>query len=122
MLLTHNEDGDPVALFVNGTDKAEEVQIVMDERMFSDTVIRVVQLSAKVFLACDLRVLNGSFVYEKMNYASRREKLEHLLDTFHYPSMTALISYDEVPEDTPIRGWETYDDMPGTMGVFLSSV
>lgn len=122
MLLTHNEDGNPIALFVNGADKAESIQLVMDERMFSDTVIRVVQLSTKVFLACDIRVLNGSFIYEKMNYAERRQKLEHLLDAFHYPSMTALISYDEVPEDTPIRGWETYDDMPGTMGVFLSSV
>ena len=94
----------------------------MDERVFSDTIIRVNQLSAKVFLACDLRVLNGSFIYEKMNYIERRNKLEHILDSFHYPSMTALISYEEVPEDTPIRGWETYDNLPGSMGVFLSNV
>ena len=93
--------------------------MIMDERVFSDTVIRVVQLSSHVFLACDLRVLNGSSVFEKLKYTDRRVKLENLLESFHFPSLTALISYEEVPEDTPIRGWETYDDMPGTMGVFI---
>jgi hypothetical protein len=26
---------------------------------------------------------------------------------------------DEVPPLTSVRGWETYDDQPGTLGVFL---
>lgn len=91
----------------------------MDERVFSDTVIRVIQVSKDVFLACDLRWLNGKFVYETMNYTERRAKLDELLDLFHFPDLAALISYDEVNHDVPIRGYEYYDNAPGSMGVFL---
>lgn len=94
----------------------------MDERLFSDTVIRVTQLKPNVFLACDLRYLNGKFVYETMNYTERYAKLTELLNLFHHPDLTALLTYDEVPADLPIRGWEHYDDRPGSMGVFLSNV
>ena len=91
----------------------------MDERMFSDTVIRVTQLSNTVFLACDIRTLNGKNVFETKSYTERRAFLDELLDEFHSPDLCALLTYDEVPVLTPIRGYETYDDNPGTMGVFL---
>jgi ATP-dependent DNA ligase len=91
----------------------------MDERMFSDTVIRVVQWKPNVFLACDIRYLNGTCVYEKLSYTGRRALLESLLDAFHHTELTALLTYDEVPEDSLLHGWEYYDDQPGTLGVFL---
>ena len=91
----------------------------MDERLFSDTVIRVMQLKPGVLLACDIRYLNGTCVYEKLSYAARRALLESLLDAFHHTELTAVLPYTELPEDCSLRGWEYYDDEPGTLGVFL---
>lgn len=119
MLLTHDEKSSPIALFVDKNDVCTSLPIVMDERLFSDTVLRVIQLKPAVFLACDIRVLNGISMYDTLSYASRRGLLETLLDAFHHTDLTAVVSYDKVPDDSLIRGWEYYDNEPGTMGVFL---
>ena len=118
ILLSH-EDNQPVAWFVDHRDTPVALSIVLDERLFSDTVIRVIQLKPSVFLACDIRYLNGLNVYEKLSYESRRTLLESLLQECHHPDLTALLTYAEMPEDASIRGWEYYDSEPGTMGVFL---
>ena len=119
MFLTHNDLCEPIAVFMDSNDKPTTVPIVLDERVFSDTVLRVTRLSNDVYVVCDIRYLNGKFVYPTMTYKQRQEKVAELLDLFHYPDLAALIGHDDVPEDTPIRGWETYDDLPGTMGVFI---
>ena len=118
ILLTH-DDNRAVAWFVDQRDTPVPLPIVMDERLFSDTVIRVVQLKPSVFLVCDIRYLNGINVYEKLSYQSRRVLVESLLQECHYPDLTALLTYDEMPEDASVRGYEQYDNEPGTMGVFL---
>ena len=118
LLLTH-EDNRAVTWFVDQRDTPVPLPIVMDERLFSDTVIRVVQLKPSVFLVCDIRYLNGINVYEKLSYQSRRVLVESLLQECHYPDLTALLTYDEMPEDASVRGYEQYDNEPGTMGVFL---
>jgi hypothetical protein len=118
LLLTH-EDNRAVAWFVDQRDTPVSLPIVMDERLFSDTVIRVVQLKPSVFLVCDIRYLNGINVYEKLSYQSRRVLVESLLQECHHPDLTALLTYDEMPEDASVRGYEQYDNEPGTMGVFL---
>ncbi len=118
LLLTH-EDNRAVAWFVDQRDTPVPLPIVLDERLFSDTVIRVVQLKPSVFLVCDIRYLNGINVYEKLSYKSRRVLVESLLQECHYPDLTALLTYDEMPEDASVRGYEQYDNEPGTMGVFL---
>ena len=118
ILLSH-EDNQPVAWFVDHRDTPVALSIVLDERLFSDTVIRVIQLKPSVFLACDIRYLNGINVYEKLSYESRRTLLESLLYECHHPDLTALLTYAEMSDDASIRGWEYYDTEPGTMGVFL---
>jgi hypothetical protein len=117
ILLTHDEAGKPLALFVDKQDKPVSIPIILDERMFSDTVLRVIQLKPNVFLAYDIRYLNGTNVYEKLNYTSRRALLESLLEEFHHTDLTALLT--EAPVDCILHGWEHYDDEPGTLGVFL---
>lgn len=119
LLLSHSEEGRPVALFVDKSDKPVPVPIVLDERLFSDTVIRVIQLKPSVFLACDIRWLNGICVFEKLNYVNRQSLLRSLIEEFHQPDLTGLISYEEVPHDALVRGWEHYDDEPGSVGGFL---
>lgn len=119
LLLTHNEEERPVALFVDKTNTPRSIPVVLDERLFSDTVLRVIQLKPEVFVVCDIRWLNGICVYEKLAYTARRALVESLLEAFHQTDLTALLTYDEVPTDAFVRGWEVYDDTPGTMGVFL---
>ena len=119
ILLSHNGTGEPDALFVDSKEKATPIQIVMDERMCSDTVIRVTQLASDLYVAQDIRWLNGSPLGETLSYRDRLAKLSELLDAFHSPDLTALCLPDTAPVGTPVRGWETYDETPGSMGVFL---
>jgi hypothetical protein len=119
ILLSHEADGKPVAGFVDSRDTWTPLKIVMDERMCSDTVLRVVQLKPDVFLVYDLRTLNGVNLFEKLSYAERRARLRELLDAFHSPDLVALVDVDDAPVGELIRGTECYDDQPGTLGVFL---
>jgi len=119
MVLTRENNGKCVSFFVDHAEKVTPVQIVMDERMFSDTVLRVTQLAPNVFVACDIRWLNGKNLHETLPYSKRRAVLDELLGTVHMPALTALLTYAEVPVLTPVRGWESYDEQPGSLGVFL---
>lgn len=119
ILLSHEADGRPVAGFVDSRDRWTPLKIVMDERMCSDTVIRVVQLKPDLFVAYDLRALNGVNLFEKLSYAERRARLRECLDAFHSPDLVALVDVEDAPVGTLVRGTECYDDQPGTLGVFL---
>lgn len=119
LLLSHNRFGEPEAIFVDKNEKQKPLQIILDERMFSDTVLRVVQIQPHVYVAYDIRWLNGKNLFETLNYQQRKEKLDELLGLFHSPDFTALVTVEDVPVGTTIRGYEYYDDAPGTLGVFL---
>jgi hypothetical protein len=119
MLLTHDEDGIAQAIFVDKNDKPHPVRIILDERLFSDTVLRVVRLPKDVFIVYDVKTLNGVHVFETLNYEQRQEKLRALLELFHHPDLTALVLPEDVPAGTLLRGYECYDDQPGTLGAFL---
>ncbi len=120
MLLTHNEDSEPVAIFSDRQEKLTVIYLVMDERLFSDTVLRVVRVGPSRFIVYDIRYLNGLNMFEKYGYAHRKQVLSDLLDEFHQRDLVSL----ELPEDIaewqyPLRGHEYYDDQPGSLGVFL---
>lgn len=119
MLLTHDQDGIAQAIFVDKNDKPHPVRIILDERLFSDTVLRVVRLPKDVFIVYDVKTLNGVHVFETLNYEQRQEKLRALLELFHHPDLTALVLPEDVPAGTLLRGYECYDDQPGTLGAFL---
>lgn len=72
-----------------------------------------------MYVAYDIRWLNGKNLFETLNYQQRKEKLEELLGLFHSPEFTALVTVENAPVGTTIRGYEHYDDKPGTLGVFL---
>jgi hypothetical protein len=119
LLLTHNEAGDPIAMFVDKQERIDIVYLVMDERVFSDTVLRVVKLGPWRYVVYDVSALNGKSVLETLSYRQRQEKLAEVLEAFHFPDLVALETPDQVPTwDTPVRGYEHYDETPGTLGVF----
>jgi hypothetical protein len=122
LLLTHSKDGKAEALFVDKNEKAHEISIVLDERLFSDTVLRVIQVSPRVFVACDIRFLNGKNLFETLSFRDRKEKLSALLEEFHQPDLVALVMPEDAPHGTLLRGHESYDDKPGSMGVFLPAM
>jgi hypothetical protein len=120
LFLTHNEHGDPIAMFIDKNDKVDILYIVFDERLFSDTIFRVVRLGLSKFIVYDIRYLNGRNFYETHTYEERTERIENILNHFHYTDMIALITPAEVPNwEYPIRGHEYYDSEPGSMGVFI---
>ena len=90
LLLSHNEHGDPIAMFADKQDRVEILYLVMDERLFSDTILRVVKLGPWRYVVYDLPVLNG----------------------------TPILPEDVPTWDTPVRGYEHYDEAPGSVGVF----
>lgn len=119
ILLTQDNEGTAQALFLDKSEKPESVSIILDERVFSDTVMRVVRLSKDVFVVYDLKTLNGVHIFETQNYERRQETLRGILEMFHHPDLTALILPEDAPAGAVLRGYEYYDDQPGTLGAFL---
>jgi len=120
LLLSHTNDGTPVALFSDKQEHLTNISLVLDERIFSDTVLRVVRVGPTRFLVYDIRYLNGQFIYETKSYEQRTALLRQLLDEFHSPDLISLQTPDDIlPYEFPLRGYEVYDSQPGTVGVFL---
>lgn len=100
--------------------KLTVIYLVLDERLFSDTILRVVRVGPTRFIVYDVRYLNGLDIYSSLSFQQRKERLESLLDIFHHPDLVSLEMVDSIrPTEFPIRGYEYYDDQPGTLGVFL---
>ena len=107
-------------MFTDNQDRVCILYIVMDERLFSDTMFRVVRIGVSRFVVYDIRYLNGKDVYETETYAQRKQRVHDLLVEFHFPDMIALDMPEDLPLwEFPIRGYECYDDQPGSLGVFL---
>jgi hypothetical protein len=119
LLLSHNESGDPIAMFADKQERIEIVYLVMDERVFSDTILRVVKLGPWRYVAYDLPVFNGTSLLETRSYRQRQETLAEVLEAFHFPDLISLETPAQIPlGDTPVRGYEHYDETPGSGGVF----
>jgi hypothetical protein len=91
----------------------------MDERLCCDTIFRVVRLSPTIYIVYDLLVLNGTRVHDTLTFAQRQDRISELLELFHHPDLVALITVKDVPPGTHIRGYEQYDSVPGSIGVYL---
>jgi hypothetical protein len=119
LLLTRRPSSEAVALSID--DKGghqEELTIVMDERMCSDTIFRTIRLSKDVFVVCDVWAINGTIVHPLANWSQRQEWIAESLKLFHHPDFTALFTLADAPVGALVRGYEYYDDLPGSVGVF----
>jgi hypothetical protein len=96
----------------------EELSLVMDERICCDSIFRTTRLSKDVFVVNDIWVMNGTVVHSLANWTQRQEWLTEILRMFHQPDLTALFTIADAPVGTLVRGYEYYDDMPGSIGVF----
>jgi len=113
----HDDEGVPRVMWTDGKSE-ERLPIVMDERLCFDTIFRCVRLGPKQIVVYDVWTVNGECVHTKVSFRKRQDILVSLLAEFHQPDLTALVSIGDAPANALIRGYESYDDMPGTMGVF----
>ena len=90
----------------------------MDERLCCDTIFRTVRLATDVFVVCDVWAINGTIVHPLATWAQRQEWIAECLRLFHQPDLTALFTLADAPAGTLVRGYEFYDDLPGSIGVF----
>ncbi len=116
LFLTHDEDGVAHAFFED-----EPVSVIMDERICCDTIFRTVRISKKVFVISDILVLNGEPIHGRKTYEERKVLIAELLDLFHSPDITSFVGIDDVPLGTLVRGYEHYDSLPGSTGIFLDT-
>jgi len=122
LLLTQKPSSETVAISIDEKGgHQEELTIVMDERMCCDTIFRTVRLSKDVFVVCDVWALNGTIVHPLATWAQRQEWIAEALRLFHQPDLTALFTLTDAPAGTLVRGYEYYDDLPGSIGVFSCS-
>lgn len=117
VVLGHDEDSVPRAMWTDGKTE-ERLSIVMDERLCFDTILRGVRLGPTQIVVYDIWTVNGECVHNKVSFRKRQDILAALLAEFHRPDLTALTTIGDAPVNALIRGYESYDDMPGTMGVF----
>jgi hypothetical protein len=96
----------------------EELNIVMDERLCCDTIFRTTRLSKEVFVVNDVWAINGTIIHSDSTWLQRQERIAESLRLFHQPDLTALVSLEDAPVGTLVRGYEYYDDVPGSIGVF----
>lgn len=123
IFLTHDKDGDAHAHFSDAKgDKTESIPLVMDERLCSDTIFRVVRLATKSYVVYDLFALNGVKVHETLSFQQRQERIAELLELFHHPDLTSLVTINDAPVGCHIRGYEQYDNIPGSIGVYIPAV
>jgi hypothetical protein len=120
LLLTHDSDGQPLVIFADKQENLTVLHAVMDERLFSDTVFRAVKIHSSRYIVQDLLWLNGGDFHSSHTYVERATRVAELLDAFHHPDLVALETVDQVPSwELVLRGHECYDDVPGSLGVFL---
>lgn len=120
IFLTHDTAGAACAAFTDSKfSNFEPVSVVIDERLCCDTIFRAVKLSPNLFVLYDIYVLNGTTIHPLFSYAQRQERLANLLAEFHFPDLAAFVTVEEAPVSTLIRGYEQYDNVPGTIGTFV---
>lgn len=96
----------------------EELSVVLDERVCCDTIFRTTRLSKNVFIVNDVWVMNGTNVHSLGAWTQRQEWIAECLRLFHQPDLTALFTLADAPAGALVRGYEYYDDTPGSTGVF----
>ena len=123
IFLTHDNEGNANAHFSDAKgDRVESIPLVMDERLCSDTIFRVVRLAPKNYVVYDLLALNGVRVHDVLNFSQRQERIAELLELFHHPDLTSLVTINDAPVGAHIRGYEQYDNIPGSIGVYIPAV
>jgi hypothetical protein len=119
--MTYEENNVPTATFIDAKGNEEQISLVIDHRMCFGTKLRVIAIAPTLFVVYDMPIYNGQNIHEITTFGQRHEKINTIIDNFHSPDLCALIKVEDVPVNTLKRGVESYDDKPGSIGVFSPS-
>ena len=111
----------PVALWVprRADPKPQVFRIVMDDRCFEDSILRVEYTSTHLYIA-DVWMWNGIKMFNRTSFAWRQNYLRDMLPTMYTPcsgfeSRAVELRREGMPD---IRGYEYYTDRLGETGLF----
>ena len=111
----------PVALWVPRRidPKPQVFRIVMDDRCFEDSILRVEYTSTHLYIA-DVWMWNGIKIFNRTSFAWRQTYLKDMISAMYTPcpgfESRAVELRDEGMSD--IRGYEYYTDRIGETGLF----
>ncbi len=119
-MLSH-ENNKPICTWIVGKE-SRNLSIVLDERLFGDTIFRAEQIDPMTYIVSDIWLYNSSCIFSCSTFQQRYDWLEKLLRQFHksVPGLCTLVHKRWIPNTVPIRGYEVYDDTPGGRGWFES--
>lgn len=117
-------DPTPVALWVNRkTPQSPQIlRIVMDDRCFEDTILRVEYTPTRLYIA-DVWMWNGIKLFNYTTFAWRKQFLESILMLVYtscpgFESRAVEMRTEDHQPQLGIRGYEYYTDRIGETGLF----
>jgi hypothetical protein len=118
LCLTRDNASNPTAYWVQRNGVVQILRIVMDERCFEDSILRVEYTPTHVFIA-DVWLWNGIPLFHKRNFAWRQDFLRSIFPLV-YTSCPEFESraFELRNHTSNIRGYEYYSNNPGSLGKF----
>lgn len=115
----------PVALWVprRVDPKPQVFRIVMDERCFEDSILRVEYTSTHLYIA-DVWMWNGVKMFNRTSFAWRQTYLNEMISVMYtscpgFESRAVELRNDGMPD---VRGYEYYTDRIGETGLFKEEI
>jgi len=124
LCLTRDEFSKPVSLWVPRKEGAQPqiLRMVIDERCYEDTILRVEYTPTHVFIA-DAWMWNGAPLFQTTSFASRQTFLRSVFPEVYTPCTpfeSRRLALRETNKAT--RGFEYYTDAPGERGVYSETI
>lgn len=119
ILLTY-ENCIPICLWVTQKD-TKKLKICLDERLFSDTILKVEKVSYNKYVISDIFMYSSTNIFILTNYEERYKWLTRLINTFykHIETFDELyLKSDLECNEFPIKGYEYYDSKKGSYGYY----
>lgn len=121
LCLTRDGASNPTAYWVQRNGSVQILRIVMDERCFEDTILRIEYTPTHVFIA-DVWMWNGIPLFQKRNFAWRQDYLRSIFPLV-YTSCPEFESraIELRNHTTNIRGYEYHSNVAGSLGKFSAA-
>lgn len=120
--LVLTRDPVPIPYFVArvNTPTPIPIRMVVDERLFEDSIFRVEKTTTHLYIA-DIWMLNGVPIFGHTTFSERQELLTQLFQNFWtdcppFQSLTVKLRSD-IPEED-VKGYESYTNERGSLGLY----
>jgi hypothetical protein len=121
-MFTYDEQLIPVCMWIT-PHECRRMTCIIDERICSDTLIRVERIDEYKFVISDIWLYNSNCVYACSTFKQRYNWLQSLLKEIHHPveGTVHLIHKSDLPHNTPLRGEEVYTNTIGSAGIYVET-